>query len=127
MADIIATPVPSGFQFATNDDNDIFIGRTGSFAGVFRADAVATVCKHCAQTIYGEMVLDQQEGMPFFQSIWNGSPNPKQFEQRFRERILRVAHVTGIVSLETYFQGETFFYDATIQTDYGETSINGGL
>lgn len=125
MALALTVRVPSGFQFAVTEQNDIYIGSNGNFAGAFGIEAVANVCRHCAQAILGEMVLATSQGMPYFPAIWNGTPSTKAFEAAFRSRITSVRHVIAITSLDIVLVGEVMQYSATIQTDYGEVSING--
>lgn len=110
--------------FATTDTNDFaLVGR--SLALVTDLQAVLDVCKHCAQAILGEMVLAQEQGMPYFQTVWVGAPTTAPFEAAFRQRIAQVPGVTGIDELTTSQVGDTMTYQAVIVTIYGTGTVNG--
>lgn len=110
--------------FATNGSNDFLVsGR--SLVIVSGVSAVLEVCAHCAKAVLGEMVFAQQQGMPYFQTVWVGAPSSAPFEAAFRERIMRVAGVTNIDELTTTQVGDTMTYSATIATIYGTGTING--
>lgn len=110
--------------FATTRTNDFLVsGR--SLVIVSDLQAVLLVCRHCAQAILGEMVFAQQQGMPYFQTVWVGAPTTAPFEAAFRERIRAVEGVTNIDELTTSQTGDTMTYSATIATIYGTDTING--
>lgn len=121
----LSVQVPSGFQFKLDENNDIFIGTNGNFAGAYEAEAVAIVCKCAAQTLRGEMIFNIEGGMPYHEALWSGSPNVLQFETAFRSRISRVDNVLEILSLETQIVDGVFQYSAAILTAFGETNFNG--
>jgi len=73
----------------------------------------------------GEMVFEQQQGMPYFQTVWVGAPTTAPFEAAFRERIVQVPGVTGIDELITEQIGDRMQYSATITTIYGTGALNG--
>lgn len=110
--------------FATSPTNDLLIsGRSMSLvSGVY---AVLSVCEHAAKAILGEMVFAQEQGMPYFQTVWVGHPTTAPFEAAFRERILQIEGVTGIEELTTAQTGDTMTYSARITTVYGTGTING--
>lgn len=110
--------------FATTQTNDFAVsGRNLSLVG--GAAGIALVARHCAQAILGEMVLAQQQGMPYFETVWVGAPTTAPFEAAFRERILTIEGVTNITELTTAQVGDRMQYEATIETVYGTTVING--
>jgi hypothetical protein len=109
---------------ATNANNDFLVtGRSLVFAtGI---NAVLEVCAHAAKAILGEMVFAQDQGMPYFQTVWVGAPTTAPFEAAFRERIAQVPGVTGIDELITEQIGDRMQYSATIVTIYGTGTLNG--
>lgn len=109
--------------FATTETNDFFVtGRSLVFAADI--DAVLLVCRHAAQAILGEMVFAQDQGMPYFETVWVGAPTTAPFEAAFRARIAQVPGVTGIEELITEQIGDRMRYSATINTIYGTGVIN---
>ncbi len=109
--------------FATNATNDfLVVGR--SLVIVSDLAAVLLVCRHAAQAILGEMVFAQDQGMPYFETVWVGAPTTAPFEAAFRDRIARVPGVTEIQELTTEQTGDTMSYVATIVTVYGTGTIS---
>jgi hypothetical protein len=110
--------------FATTGTNDFLLsGRSLAFASDI--DAVLLVCRHAAQAILGEMVFAQDQGMPYFETVWVGAPTTAPFEAAFRDRIGRVSGVVSIDDLTTEQIGDAMRYSATITTIYGTGTIDG--
>jgi hypothetical protein len=111
---------------AVNSDNDLYIGEDGNIAIFSGAQAVLQACEQAAKTIAGEMIFQDQDGIPDFQTIWRGgSPNLNQYETALREAILSVQDVTNIESLSVSISNHTLFYNAVINTIYGAVIANG--
>ena len=99
--------------FATDANNDFLVsGRSLSLATDLAA--VLLVCRHAAQAILGEMVFAQDQGMPYFETVWIGAPTTAPFEAAFRERIARI---DGVVAAEA----EMLF--GLMDTDQSATSV----
>lgn len=110
--------------FATNENSDFLVtGRSLSLATDL--DAVLLVCRHAARAILGEMVFAQDQGMPYFETVWTGAPTTAPFEAAFRERIMQIAGVTEIQELTTSLVNGALSYSATIATIYGTGAISG--
>jgi hypothetical protein len=110
---------------AANSNNDIFIGGDGSLSVVSGLDAVTQACKQAAQAQLGEMVLSTDQGVPTFQTIWNGSPNIPQFVAYLRRTLMTVPDVIEVTALAAVVSDGVLSYTATIKTNYGEAAING--
>lgn len=110
---------------AVDANNDIYLGPGGRLAVVTGLDAVLLLCAHAAKTLLGEMVLAIDQGLPYFQALWSGAPNIPVFEAAYRQRILAVQDVTGIVEVTFTVQGSVLSYAATISTIYGTGVVNG--
>jgi hypothetical protein len=110
---------------AVDENNDLFLSRTGNLAISRNIEAVLQACEHVAKAQLLEMVLAQERGIPNFETIWNGSPNVAQFEAYLRRNILTVDGVIDILSLEISVLNNILAYTITIQTVYGLGVING--
>lgn len=110
---------------ATNEFNDIYIGPTGSVAIVSDLLAVAEVCKGRMQTRLNEMMFQFDEGVPFSQTTWIGTPNLQAFEAASRRILQEVENVNQVVSFSARMVGNVLRYDATIETAFGLVTING--
>lgn len=110
---------------AVDENNDIYLGATGSLAIAEGLDAVMQAAQQAAQTMRGEMEYAVDEGLPNFAVVWNGSPNISQFDAALRRALLGVPHVTGVASLTITRADNALNYEATITTDYGPGVLNG--
>jgi hypothetical protein len=111
-----------------NENNDIYLGPDGNFVVLTGKDAIAQSCKQAAQTLKGEMIFQINQGLPDFQTVWDGEPNVPQFEAALRQELLNVPGVTGIKDLSAAVRDGILYYTVEILTDTGEIEvINGGL
>jgi hypothetical protein len=111
--------------FAVDSKNDLYINNDGLMAINQGLNAVIQACEHVAKSQLLEMVLDQDRGVPNFETVWNGSPNIAQFESYLRRNLLTVKDVIEISSLETRVQNNVLLYTAEIRTIYGTGVLNG--
>ncbi len=111
--------------FSVNENNDIFIGNDGNLSISAGLQAVLFVCANAAKAQLGEMVLQVEQGIPNFQTIWSGSPNVAQFEAALRTTLLNVADVTEVSNLSIAISNNVLSYTTTINTIYGNGIING--
>lgn len=113
--------------FKVDSNNDLVIAGDGNLAISTGLAATLQACEHAAKAQLSEMVLAVDQGVPNFQTIWNGSPNVTQFEAYLRRQLLAVVGVTDVVTLDTNVSNNVLSYTATISTIYGQGVINGGL
>lgn len=66
-------------------------------------------------------------GIPYYQTLWTGSPNVLAFEAAARDAISSLKGVTGIDSFAARLQDNVLTYSVTINTIYGATVINGNV
>lgn len=109
--------------FASNTNNDIYIGTDGNLATKTDLYAVMQAAQQASQAQLGEMIYAIDQGVPNFQTIWQSSANVAQFEAYLRRTILSVEGVTKITSLNTEVRDGTVFYTAEIETIYGKGAI----
>lgn len=110
---------------AVDENNDLFIDAEGALALVSDLPAVMQAAAHAAKTQLGEMIYAVDDGVPNFDTIWNGSPNTTQFEAFLRRVLMSVEGVTEITELTTAVADHVLSYQATIKTIYGIGVING--
>lgn len=113
--------------FAVNENNDIYIGKDGNLAIVEGLEATLQLCEQYVKTTLGELVLQTNDGIPYFNTVWAGSPRPQQFEAAVRQACLTVEGVTDINSFSFSQSGDTLNYEINIQTSYGSGVVSGGL
>lgn len=111
--------------FAVNAANDMYVDEFGNLAIVYDLQAVLQICEHVAKTRLGEVALSVNEGIPYFQTVWNGMPNFQQFEAALRQAFFGVTGVIEVVSLGVSQTGNILNYTAVIRTVYGTGAISG--
>ena len=112
-------------NFSINDVNDIYLDKNGNLAISIGLVAVIETCKQYMQTVLGELTLNTDKGIPYFQSVFTGVPNIQQFVAAGRAALLTVSGVTQVISFDVSINDKTLSYTATIQTIYGQGVVNG--
>jgi hypothetical protein len=112
-------------SFGVDENNDIFIAPDGRLSVVVDLQSILETCAHAVKAQLGEMVLAVDQGVPNFQTIWNGAPNVVQFESYVRRALLSVDGVLEVTELDTDATTSVLKYTATIRTTFGEGTING--
>ena len=110
---------------ACNTNNDLYLDSFGNIIVAYDLQAVLQVCQNVARSLLGEMVLNTDQGIPYFQTVWNGTPNFQQFQAALTTSLLAVPDVNSVLSLVVSQSGNTLNYTAVIQTIYGQGTING--
>lgn len=110
---------------AVNADNDMYLDSTGNIALVYGLQATLQSCAQVAKTILGEMVLATNQGIPYFEVVFNGIPNLTQYSAALQLAWAAVPDVIEIISLTIGQSGNQLTYTAVINTDYGVGEISG--
>lgn len=111
--------------FSVNAQNDIYLNKAGNLSLSFGLEAVLQDCSQVAKVLLGEMVLNTNSGIPYFQTVWNGIPNIQQFTSALRSAFLGVPDVVEVVSLITSQTDNVLSYTAVIRTIYGSGGLSG--
>lgn len=112
-------------SLAVDSNNDIYVGADGSLAVATARDAVLHCCAQAAKTQLGEMIYAVDQGLPNFETVWDGAPKIGLFEAYLRRTLQGVPDVTGVDSVTIDAAGGVLTYVATIKTIYGSGAING--
>jgi len=110
---------------AVDANNDLYVGANGSLATASQLQAVLQAAQQAAQTQLGEMIYAVDQGVPGFETVWNGAPNLAQFDAFLRRTLLAVPDVTGVESVEIARRNNVLSYVARIQTSFGPGVLNG--
>ena len=110
---------------AVNINNDIYLDSQGNIALAFDLNAVLQNCEQAVKTLLGEMVLNTDQGVPYFQNAFSGVLNLQQFSAALRTAILSVPNVLEVVSLVINTESDILSYTATIRTTFGTGLVNG--
>ena len=125
--------LPRVKTFGVNSTNDMYLDEFGNIAIVVDLQAVLQACQQAAKTLAGEMILQTNQGLPYFTAVWVGVPNLPAFEGALRTAWLAVEGVTAINRLVTNqslmtipgtaVTAWTLSYSAIIDTIYGTGNI----
>lgn len=112
---------------ALDDNNDIFLDNNGNLALCRDIEAVKTAVSCETKTNYGEVILNTNLGVPYFETIFTAHPDIELWKSYMKEAILRVPKVLGILAFKTYidYQKSLLKYTVVINTEYGTEEING--
>ena len=113
--------------FATNENNDIYIGNDGNLAIAVGLPAVINACSNAAKTRLGECIYNTTLGLPDFETIWIGVPNIPQFEAALIQTLLSVPGVSQVQEVAAAIDKGVLSYTAVIITIYGQGVINGSI
>lgn len=111
-------------SLAMDANNDLVRGPDGNLAIVTGLAAVTQNCKSIMQTRLGELVLNLQRGIPYFEAAYDDF-NPAQFEAASRTMLRTVADVVAVKAFSITRSNSVMSYAVTIQTTYGEVTIDG--
>lgn len=109
-------------SFQTDRDNDLVIS-DGNLTVLNGLDAVISASRHYAQTLYGEMIHDVQNGVRMFDTAFN-QPRLALFRNELHSRLMQVPDVISVTDIDVRVSGENLLYSATIETIYGNGRIN---
>lgn len=111
--------------FLSNKRNDLILGADGNLNIISGLAAASQSSEQYMQTRRGEMIYAVDDGIPFDETVWAGTPNVAQFEAAGRARLLQVPSNMEILTFEAVLEGDVLRYTADIRTDSGETTVNG--
>lgn len=111
--------------FGCNSNNDIYLGPDGNIVVLAAVPAVETACANVSKVRLGEEVLDINGGLPFFEAVFNSTPNLAVYEQYLRNALLSVPGVVSITDLTVAVSNGILSYKATIESAYGPTFLEG--
>lgn len=113
--------------FATDKNNDLFLGPDGNLVMDTGVLATRDICKGVAETRLGELIFDVTDGIPYFQAIWVGTPNLPQFEAALLNALQSVPGVVRVLDLAVSKDKNILNYTAVVLTNLGEVTVNGSV
>lgn len=112
-------------SIATDTDNDIYLDPAGNLAVAEGLEAARNIALCAARTNYKEIPLDTERGIPYLDVIFGEHPNIGLFMQFLVQELEQLEFVRGVSDFASRVEGSTLKYNITIETEYGETEING--
>lgn len=114
---------------ATDENNNLYVTKSGSLALLTEVDAVLQSCRQASQVLMGELPYAQSRGIAFFDVGFTSTSQLAIFESQLRTMLLSVPEVTKVVSIGFDVDGDEVSYEAKIQTSYSDNveTVNGNL
>lgn len=109
----------------TNQNNDIYIDSSGNLAILTDINALANISKNAILTTQGEPQYNQENGIPYFETIFTDTPSIDLFQAA---QIATLENLENVNRVEEYNYSQAnniFSYSVKIDTTYGEIIING--
>ena len=112
--------------FSQDSHNDIRIGSDGQFATVYGLDAYSTVIADVVRTVRGELQLDMERGVPYFETVFKSVNGIDIWKNDVRKRVLALSFVRSIDSFSASWKPENHIlsYSMTVSTDNGTVTIS---
>lgn len=110
-----------------NENNDIYVDSNGNLALCRDIQAVKVSVSCGTKTNFGEIVLNTNLGIPYFETIFTAHPDIELWKAYMKEAIMRVPKVLSIVAFKHIidYQKSLLRYTVVINTEYGTEVING--
>ena len=110
----------------TNDNNDIFMDVSGNLAIAGGDLAAMQTVRHAVLTNKGELPLDQQAGVAYFDTVFCDTPNLEAFRQNVQQVAENVTEVQSVNDFELQNQDGILRYQMNITLSNGsEVTVNG--
>lgn len=110
---------------ATNSDNDLYIDSNGNLAISQDINALANVSKNVVLTTLGEPEYNQQEGIPYFETIFTDTPKIDLFQASVVSAMENLENVERVSSFEYTQNDGVFAYTLKEHTTFGDIELNG--
>ena len=109
--------------FSQDSHNDIRIGSDGQFVTVDGLDAYSTVIADVVRTVRGELQLDTERGVPYFETVFKSVNGIDIWKNDVRKRVLKFPFVKSIDSFDVSYANRKLEYTMRLTTDAGDVTV----
>lgn len=110
---------------AKDENCDLFVDANGNIAIAVGIDAYAQIVNSKMRTVLGELPMDVNGGLPYFQTIFKDSSMVDVFEAEAIKMLEGIDFVSSVKSFTCEVRGDVLYYTAEIVTDKGAMTVNG--
>lgn len=111
---------------ATNANNDIFINPSGNLELVSGAQSAMQTIRHAVLTNLGELPLNKQAGVAYFDTVFCDTPDLESFQQSVQSAAEQVSEVQSVDEFLMQNQEGILRYQMNITLkDGSEVAVNG--
>ena len=108
---------------AQNSANDIYIGSDGGLATVDELNAYSIVIADAIRTVRGELQLDTERGVPYFETVFKSVNGIDIWKNDVRKRVLEFPFVKSIDSFDVSYANRKLEYTMRLTTDAGDVTV----
>ena len=108
---------------AQNSANDIYIGSDGGLATVDELNAYSIVIADAVRTVRGELQLDTERGVPYFETVFKSVNGIDIWKNDVRKRVLEFPFVKSIDSFDVSYANRKLEYTMRLTTDAGDVTV----
>ena len=110
--------------FGLNENNDLFI-EEGKLRIYKDQEAVAQTAVNVVCTVKGEVVLNQERGIPYFNILFNNRPNSALFRYYALNLLNQIPQINKVTDMKIIKDKNLLKYSLNLDTIYGKVEANG--
>ena len=110
---------------STDENNDIYINSSGDIATSLDINALANISKNVVLTTFGEPEYNQENGIPYFETIFTDTPKIDLFQAAAIDSLENIEEVEKVSNFEYAQNNGVFSYSLVENTTYGDIELNG--
>ena len=104
---------------------DLFLDSDGNIALVSGKNAYAQIVNAKMRTTVGEMMLNMDGGLPYFQTVFADSDLIPIWQAEGTDMVTSLPFVKSIIAFNCEVEGNVLKYELKIETDEGNIEVNG--
>ena len=110
---------------ARDENCDLFVDANGNLAIATGMDAYVQIVNAKMRTVLGELPMDVNGGLPYFQTIFKDASMVDVFEAEAVKMLEGIDFVSSVKSFTCEVRGDVLYYTSEIVTDRGALTVNG--
>lgn len=111
-------------SFGLSSSNDLYLDLAGNLKIDLGLQALVDICLNVTRALLGEMVLTVNNGLPYFQVVFVGSPNLAVFQAYLINALNGIEGVNSVQDVSMSMSSNVLSFTATIDTIYGPTTLS---
>ena len=110
--------------FAKDPDGNVIVDPvTHDIKTVDGAEAYAVVIGNAIRTVRGELQLDTERGVPYFETVFKSVDGIDIWKNDVRKRVLEFPFVKSIDSFDVSYANRKLEYTMHLTTDAGDVTV----
>ena len=110
--------------FAKDPDGNVIVDPvTHDIRTVYGVEAYAVVIGNAIRTVRGELQLDTERGVPYFETVFKSVNGIDIWKNDVRKRVLEFPFVKSIDSFDVSYDNRKLEYTMHLTTDAGDVTV----